>query len=692
MEATLRERLVSLEQQFLLPVLSRDDEALEEFSREWSQLSNHIKAAAADRKLDDKTALLFFQVSGSLENVANCMLQSEAILQDAQSRLIKDLIHEIPTNAPETLSQRPPIAPYHLLFSSHSSLRQATLGQHKALGTYAYRWLMQNLHDPYPTTTQMQVLGVMSGTTATQVDTWFEEIRDTIGWTKLSREFFASSPRATIAMARRVYLQRDNDVPFSVVFAFMEVKAIAETLFLEHPALQERRSNKDHGLSCALPDMSDAQGHSIDSETIFDPFRVDSLTPPHDLPHSSGDVEGEDTTPPPAVAGCKRRLIDDVLTSEEFDLDREPKRYRTQPVIEDALLRQESASPALSTSGPPLQHYITCATAPPSADMPTIHTPSEQLSQFTSLSSSHEISTSVCHKRGRAELGEVDFIDGPPRPVRRQKVFESASPVPSKPVCDPCITPGNHLSLGLPSSNGNSHLLPLDYTHTGVDPVVVGVNVDVPSNPSIFDWNSIPAPPTPPKDVVVMCRLSPSHVKYDLTRQFSALPACIYVPGSDLPDLNLELPHFSNPGHHLLAESSSACSRGDPPLFGDPNCLPPSPISGSPSTPLYSESSSALGAIDWTSFTEFIDQAPASMGSSSQMSLSMTSCMTSCTVPTSQEGSLSPPFPTSSVVEQPVSLLDSSTPPSAFLPVERDIFSDDINMWPLLYGSSQFHF
>lgn len=278
MEATVRERLVNLEQQSLLALLSRDEEALEEISQEWSQLLNDIKASQAIGKLDDKTALLFSQVSGSIESVASCMLQSQTILRDAQSHLINHINHEIPPNVLETPSHPPQITPYHLLFSHHPSSVQATLGKHKELDAYAYCWLMQNLHNPYPTTMQMQDLGKISGTSTAQVEIWFKEMRDAIGWTKLSRELFAGSPDATVAAARRVYLERDNDVPFGVVFAFTAAKAFAETHFVEHPALQ-KKSVEDLDLSRILPHMPEVQDHYFESEGIFVFFEAGSSIP-----------------------------------------------------------------------------------------------------------------------------------------------------------------------------------------------------------------------------------------------------------------------------------------------------------------------------------------------------------------------------------------------------------------------------
>ena len=96
---------------------------------------------------------------------------------------------------------------------------------------------MQNMHNPYPTPTQLQTIGDESMTSVAQAEIWFQEARDLIGWTRLSDEFFTGSLSATITAAKRVYLEHDNTFPFCIAFAFSKVKASMETLFVEHPGL-----------------------------------------------------------------------------------------------------------------------------------------------------------------------------------------------------------------------------------------------------------------------------------------------------------------------------------------------------------------------------------------------------------------------------------------------------------------------
>jgi hypothetical protein len=238
MNATLRDRLILVEQLFLIAVVAQDETALEEFSLELSRLIHHFKAVEASGDLDDNTTLLLSRVSQVIRATTQCMLECEDILKDAQTGLSCSSL-PLPSNDLLPVStSRPTFTPYRLLFSHVSSSGTLSiLGHNKLLDACAYRWLMQNMHNPYPTSTQLQIIGDESMTSVAQAELWFQEARDLIGWTRLSDEFFTGSLNATITAAKRVYLERDNTIPFCIAFAFSKVKAFMETLFAEHPSL-----------------------------------------------------------------------------------------------------------------------------------------------------------------------------------------------------------------------------------------------------------------------------------------------------------------------------------------------------------------------------------------------------------------------------------------------------------------------
>ena len=236
MNATLRDRLILVEQLFLLAVVAQDETTVEEFSLELSHLIHHFKAVEASGDLDDDTTLLLSRVSQVVRATTQCMLECEDVLKDSQTGLIN--CSGFPPPSDDLLSvstSGPTFTPLYPLFSPVSSSGTlGILGHNKLLDTSAYRWLTHNMHNPYPTSTRLQIIGDESMTSVGQVELWFQEARDSIGWTKLSDEFFTGSINATITAAKRVYLEHDHTLPFCIAFAFSKVKASIETLFTEH--------------------------------------------------------------------------------------------------------------------------------------------------------------------------------------------------------------------------------------------------------------------------------------------------------------------------------------------------------------------------------------------------------------------------------------------------------------------------
>ena len=311
MNAALRDKLILVEQRFLIAVVTQDEAALQGFSLELSRLANQFKAVEASGDLDDNTRLLLSRVSQVIRATTQCMLECEDVLRDSQSGLINCSSLPLPSHdLPPVSTSRPTFTPYPLLFCHASSPGTlGILGHNKLLDACAYRWLVQNIHNPYPTSTQLQIIGDESMTSAAKAVLWFQEARDLIGWTRLSDEFFTGSLNATITAAKRVYLEHDNTIPFCIAFAFSKVKASMETLFSEHLALPTPPTSLVGCASQALRPVPVGQD-------LFDNDEI------------------EDTTPPPPVAGCKRNFSEDYsATSLTSDLHRPLKRLRCVHLI-----------------------------------------------------------------------------------------------------------------------------------------------------------------------------------------------------------------------------------------------------------------------------------------------------------------------------------------------------------------------
>lgn len=170
------------------------------------------------------------------------------------------------------------------------------------------------------------------------------------------------------------------------------------------------------------------------------------------------------------------------------------------------------------------------------------------------------------------------------------------------------------------------------------------------------------------------------------------LPASVYVPSSDLAPLNFGLPG------PLYAEQSTE-KVYNPPLLDDlgsledfsllqfpiPTTLPPD-VSTPPAS-FCSDNSYISPEMDWSAITDFINQFSSFSAESSSAPSPSSTIDAAPSTPENPIGSLLPP--PSHEVNKPISILDPSIPPSAFLPAEPGIFTDDgSSMWSLLCGLS----
>ncbi|KAF8274137.1 hypothetical protein EI94DRAFT_1714806 [Lactarius quietus] len=646
MNATLRDRVIRVEQLFLIAVVAQDETVLQEFSLELSRLIHHFKVVEAGGDLDDNIALLFSRVS----QVIQCMLECEDILTNAQTGLMSCTSLPLPSDDLPVSISRATFSSYRLLFSPVSSSGTfGILGNNKLLDACAYHWLMQNMHNPYPTSSQLQIIGDESMTSA----------RDSIGWTSLSDEFFTGSLNATVAAAKRVYLEHDNTVPFCVALAFSKVKAFMETLFARHSALPTVTRHigcSDQALQ-PIPVVKD----SIHFNNVLD------------------NEEIEDTTPPPSVAGYKRNLPDDTTASVASDLHRPLKRLRARSLHQDHPL-SESVHPVSNTS-PSFNKSATETFAHTSA----IPVTPVLLSEPSSLVESKHSLDSLSTGQRQADLYDsasemvVDSSHPPASQykMRNQQIPEGSPQVPSKRQLNPSAnhawdpTLGSVPTFAWPSSPS------LDPPAVSTETSQITVSPGIPVDLSVFDWNSIPNP-------LVEATVSMNQ------------PASVYVPSSNLAAINYELPDplylgqsidkGYNPPYQLddlgsLEDFSSLLQ------FPIPTTYPPD-VSASTSASFYSDNSIFPSPeMDWQAITDFINQFSSFSAESSSTPSPSATFDAAPSTPENPVGLLLPPPPHE--VNKPISVLDSSIPPSVFLPAEPGVFTEDASsMWSLLCGLS----
>ena len=120
--------------------------------------------------------------------------------------------------------------------------------------------------------------------------------------------------------------------------------------------------------------------------------------------------------------------------------------------------------------------------------------------------------------------------------------------------------------------------------------------------------------------------------------------------------------------------------------FPIPATFPPD-VSASPASFSSDNSTFASPEMDWSVITDFVNQFTTFSAETPSAPSPSSTIDAGPSTPENPTGSLLPPPPHE--VNKPISLLDPSIPPRAFLPAEPAIFTDDASsMWSLLCGQS----
>lgn len=171
-----------------------------------------------------------------------------------------------------------------------------------------------------------------------------------------------------------------------------------------------------------------------------------------------------------------------------------------------------------------------------------------------------------------------------------------------------------------------------------------------------------------------------------------AQPTPLYVPSSDLSGISSKHPDLQYVRQCVGPGYNPPCSFGKLGSLEDFNSLlqfPPAQLCPSDplsSASLYSETRSLPSdSSDWSRIAEFFEQLPID---SAQPLSHCSPTTTPSSLPNTPEH---PSISCSSLLEphafgKPGSLLDLSTPPSAFLPAQPGAFTEDNYMWSFLCG------
>nr|AGS09332.1 a1 homeodomain mating type protein [Heterobasidion parviporum] len=375
-DLTLRRRLLHAEQQ-LLDAVVEGPQALKSFYDSWTSLGHDVEYAVRHRTLGPDTYSMVKIVSARVQLLAtgfhDTHLHMHSITDDFMSEL-GDTISRFGLSEDPSL----PMISHNRHHPKKTQLFTDLTAPRPSSYASAYDWLLDNLHNPYPSPDVKSQLGQAHGLSSKAIGAWFKQVRQKIGWSTLSGEVFSGSRSKTTRAASLAYISRDPDLPDNIRHAFRVVRDK-----LEHLPISSRTPGKDSGLADAdtLQKLESMRNQVVDGTSVREEIDREiehlrgkskeaepSPSSPPPLPEILLSIpaspftpdtsdEEEDTTPPPPVAGCKRRLDSATDTSSdglEISRDRPVKRSRTDK--KNPILSSEFPQTCLSHNSPtPIQ-------------------------------------------------------------------------------------------------------------------------------------------------------------------------------------------------------------------------------------------------------------------------------------------------------------------------------------------------
>nr|AGS09402.1 a1 homeodomain mating type protein [Heterobasidion araucariae] len=635
-DLVLRKRLLRAEQQ-LLDAVVEGPHALKSFYDFWTSLGHEIEYAIRHRTLGPEIYSIVEVVSARIQILATEFLDTHLEMHSLTDDFMSELGDTLSRFGLSEDLSLPVISDDQNHSEETQSFTLAT--PHPLSYASTYDWLLDNLHNPYPSPDIKSQLAQAHGLSPKAIGTWFKQVRQEIGWSTLSGEIFSGSRSKTKHAASLAYLSPDPDLPENIMHAFRVVRDKLERL-----PISSRTPGQDAGSADAktLNKLESMRNQVVDGTSVREEIDREiehlrrkgkeaepSPSSPLPLPESSLSIpaspftpdasdEEEDTTPPPPVAGCKRRLDSATEMSSDghiFSGDRPVKRSRTD---------KTNLSSSLELPQTRLPHNL-----PPPIQEPT-PLPS--------------------HRRLPAPPNVIETTERPPSPV-------------------PCKSRKRRLSgadLPRPEPKRPRGVIQEPRAHAVSDPPPAGLEADTLES-LLFDANGAEffsthhhtrtnVEPQPPQMVPIDVPTISTNDPY--TTSLALVPPA-HTPS--YPVLNLDEPIFS------VSDVLALLSASSPAAAATTTAYPTIPSAALPNAPARAPESSeaatpqgAISAIDWGHFDEITLAHLPTCG------------------PIAPHGSAAPCPQTSTRYAQSMSLVDDMLLPFMFTP--------DMNPPPATFG------
>ncbi|KAJ8084401.1 hypothetical protein PM082_003170 [Marasmius tenuissimus] len=394
--------------------------------------------------LEPTTCLLAAEVFDCLEGLCEVFLKWNRIDDESRSRLEDIFLSE------------------NLASPGIEEERQTTIPSYAKA---AHAWLLDNLHNPFPSRQVFENICTESGAELKHIQTWFNEMRKKIGWNAIKTAHYKSRKEMVDAATHYFLDDKPTDskpLPNEIEKKFITMEAKAKDLYTKRFAPSELMRKLDGNvktMSSEVKQQADAERRERQKEKRrvgyirgdMDKAAPFEFRPTGTIQEMAQAAEANPTT---TVAGRKRRSGE-----EEEEPLRKRKRHYHDDDDEDASSVASSSRRASSLFSDNESTTATDLTTPASSPSPC--------SSSSPLPSHEESSTTPRRKR---RLSESDGSH-PRAPKRaRHQIAGRASSAPAAPMNLPSLpfAPEDWFNK-VPPSTEQSTLFNLDNTEYSLD-------------------------------------------------------------------------------------------------------------------------------------------------------------------------------------------------------------------------------
>ena len=265
----LIQRLLLAESDFL-DALQNGPQMLASYRQTLSALPDLLSTATKTGNVGTETLSLAHLVASRISKIASCFLDikhreelTTAQLQSDCDTIVQQM-GALDLNAQPKSLDNASGAPRRPACSNAATFNAE--GSSPPFSTLAYQWLLENLHNPYPTAEIKTQIATASSCHVSSINSWFANARRRIGWTTLCRERFSNCRADMIDAAYRALVEEDPRGMLSpeLRHSFVTIKMAAEGLY----SSTFIRSTFAGDLDAVLKDMTEEHREFVEGRQV----------------------------------------------------------------------------------------------------------------------------------------------------------------------------------------------------------------------------------------------------------------------------------------------------------------------------------------------------------------------------------------------------------------------------------------